>query len=137
MRIGDTDTFILFQPYFMKRLDGFISLSLLGILTAALVPVASAQGSFRNQIPESAREELRECKQIEARAERRNCAKAVFEKYDIDPPARRIRRHIKRRIGRELGKCMMMEDRSEASTCFLNIYDKVKLAKEEGENPEV
>ncbi|MDP7247532.1 MAG: hypothetical protein QF741_02820 [Candidatus Peribacteraceae bacterium] len=131
----------------MKRLDRFIPLSLLGILTVALIPVASAQGSFRDQIPESAREELRECKKIETRTERRECAKAVFEKYDIDPPIKRIRRHMKRKIGKRFGHCLRMEDRGEASKCFLNVYDKVKQAtgirampwqvREEGGNPEV
>ncbi|MAE38027.1 MAG: hypothetical protein CL969_00120 [Euryarchaeota archaeon] len=96
------------------------------------MPVASAQGQFWGQIPEGAREELRECKEKETREEKRECAKAVFEKYDIDPPVRRIRRHFKHKIGRGVGKCLRLEDRGEASQCFLNIYDKVKQMREEG-----
>ncbi len=95
----------------MRRLDRLVSLALLGSLTIALVPIASAHG-FRAS--------LEECREMETREERRECAKGIFKENDIKPPMRHGRRH------KGMGKCLRMEDRTQASTCFMNIYDKVK-----------
>ena len=117
----------------MKRLDKYVSLSLLGVLTVALVPIASAQGFFgRGQgISDEVRTQLEECREKETREERRECMQALKEENGLKFGRKfGLRNHANRPEISEEAKGELMacrennEDREQRHECATAVFEK-------------
>jgi len=78
----------------------------------------------RPEISDEARTALEACKDKEDKTEKMECVKSVSEGFEIKPPMMMGRFMGRMGRGNGVGECMKMEDRGEASTCFLKIYDR-------------